>query len=108
MAGFFGADVEQLNQLGHELNHEAEQLDALTLRLTSRIASVAWHGPDAQKFTSEWHDRLAVSLRATAGALRDASGQAAANARQQVEASGGTGAGFLPVTPDGISFGGRA
>lgn len=93
MAGFFGADVEQLRLLGRELTQQAEMLESVVARLTSRIGSVEWHGPDAQKFKAEWHDQLAVRLRATAGSLRDASGHVEGNAGQQEQASQGPGAG---------------
>lgn len=99
MAGFFGADVEQLQLLGRELTQQAEELDSITSRLTSRITSVDWRGPDAQRFMSDWHDRLAVSLRSTAGALRDVSSRALESARQQEDASGAGGAGPLPGMP---------
>lgn len=93
MAGFFGADIEHLRLLGRELGHQAEQLDAITSRLTTRVTSVEWRGLDARKFIDEWNARLSVSLRATANVLRDEAGRVEANAQQQEQASGGSGAG---------------
>lgn len=91
MAGFVGADVEQLRLLGRELGQQAGQLEAIVSRLSTRVTSVEWRGPDARKFIDEWNARLSVSLRATANSLRDESGRVEANARQQEQASAGSG-----------------
>lgn len=108
MAGFFGADVEQLHLLERVLSQQAEQLEAVVSRLSARITSVEWRGPDAQKFKTEWQDHLSGNLRASANRLRDASGQVAGNARQQEEASGRLGGAAPPtaaMSPFPAAFG---
>lgn len=89
MADFSGADVEQLRGLSQDFSHHAADLEALTARLGSRISSVAWTGPDAQRFRAEWHDRLLRELKGVINGLRDASHQTLSNARQQEETSRG-------------------
>ena len=91
MSGFFGADVEQLRQLGRDLTAQAEQLDATVARLNSKVLSVPWHGPDAAQFRSDWSQRLSVSVKSAAEVLRVASTKALANAVQQEQASSALG-----------------
>lgn len=89
MAGsFFGADVDQLRQLSRSLAQNAEQIQAITSRLSPRVDSTRWHGPDADRFRGEWNEHLVAGLNAAARALGDASGLAEGNARQQEQASG--------------------
>jgi len=105
MAGsFFGADVDQLRQLSRSLAQNAEQIQAITTRLSPRIDSTGWRGPDADRFRGGWNEELAPSLRAATRALEDASGLAETNARQQEQASGG-GSG---LGGSGIAGGGAA
>lgn len=99
MSGFFGADVEQLRQLGRDLTTQAEQLDATVARLNSKVLSVPWQGPDAERFRSDWSQRLSVSVKSVADILRDASSKSLANAVQQEQASGVSGA------PSGLANG---
>lgn len=96
MAGFIGADIEQLRALGNELTRQAEELESVISRLTSRITSVDWRGPDAQRFTSDWHDRLAGMLRSAATLFRDAAAKVMEDARQQESASGAGSSGPKP------------
>lgn len=97
MPGFFGADVEQLRQLGRDLTTQAEQLDATVARLNAKVSSVPWQGPDAERFRSDWSQRLSVSVKSVADILRDASSKSLANAVQQEQASG------VPGAPSGFT-----
>lgn len=89
MAGFYGADVEQLQQLARDLDVRAEELNQITSRLTTKVASVAWKGPDAQRFTTDWNERLSVELRKVSTALVEISGHVRVNARDQESTSRG-------------------
>ena len=91
MTGFYGADVEQLRALGRDLQREADGLEAMLVRLTSRIEQVAWQGPDVQRFRAEWRDRHLPQARGVVAGLRDAGGAAGANAGQQEAVSSGGG-----------------
>lgn len=90
MATFYGADVEQLRQLGREFNQQADQLEAVLNRINARIDSSAWRGPDAEGFRSDWNGRLSPSIRSALRVLQDVSGQVLVNAQQQEQASGGS------------------
>lgn len=100
MANFYGADVEQLRMLSREFEHNATELEALVSRLGSRVSSVAWQGPDARKFSSDWNDRLSGSIRNVAQTLREASERAAGNARDQEATSGVSGSGGFTLPGD--------
>ncbi len=92
MAGFYGADVEQLRSLGGELSRQATALESIVSRLTPKVEQVSWTGPDAQRFLDDWHARLAVLLRKVAEELQGASQRALQNATAQEDASNGSGA----------------
>lgn len=91
MTGFVGADVKQLTELGRKLNQQAGELESISSRLSSRIAAVVWHGPDAQRFTSDWNQRLVSELGRVVIGLREASDLATRSAREQADVSGGWG-----------------
>jgi uncharacterized protein YukE len=88
MVNFFGADVEQLRRLGNEFGAQAQAIDSVVMRLSSRISSVAWRGPDARRFQSDWQDHLSPDLRKAASALIAASQSALRSAQEQEQASG--------------------
>ena len=106
MAGFFGADVEQLRQLATALTQRADEVLAVRARIDARIAALSWRGPDATRFVSDWNDRLSNDLLRAANGLSAAADAAIANARQQEEISGGAGGGGGAVpTPGGSGRG---
>lgn len=88
--GFFGADPEQLRQLGGALSGKGEELRTILARLDTQIENVSWRGPAAERFKAEWRSQHSVRARQAVGALDSAASQAQANARQQEEASSGT------------------
>ena len=116
MSNFFGADVDQLRELGRQLTEQADAVDGTVARLSARISGVAWHGPDAQRFTSNWNDRLAVDLRRVSEGLRASGSAAQLNAKDQHEtssgssagASGGSGGGVVAPVPAELPTDGEA
>lgn len=50
----WGADVQQLRQLGSKLQEGASQIETQKSNLTSLLNSTNWKGPDADKFREEW------------------------------------------------------
>jgi hypothetical protein len=88
MSGFVGADVEALRLLGAQLGSQAEELEGLTKRLTARVESAQWRGPDGDRFRSDWSGRYSAMIRSAAFAIRGASEAAKSNAAQQDSASG--------------------
>lgn len=106
MAGFYGADVDQLDQLAILLENESRALEHVLRRLDGRLQSVHWQGPDAEKSRGEWSSvvfpqglRAAESLSVAASVVRK-------NASDQRVASGGATmpglATFWPVPVPGL------
>ncbi len=91
MSGFYGADVEQLRALGRELAVHADLVRSISARLTSRVETVAWLGPDAQRFRAEWASRLSTDLKRVASELTAAADKANKNATEQEVISSGSG-----------------
>lgn len=100
MSNLYGADVDQLRQLSRELAQQAEQLGSAASRVSGRVENMAWRGPDADGFRSDWKGQHAATIRAAQQQLQDASAQALANAKAQEEASGASSGGTsLPFGP---------
>lgn len=87
MSAFFGADVDALRALGAQFISQADDLDGLASRLTSRVGTAPWRGPDAERFRSDWNQRHSSAIRNAAIALRNAADSARTNASQQDSAS---------------------
>ncbi len=66
--GIIGADVEQLHQLGDQLQMKPADIEALIIDVTSALANTAWQGPARDRFESEWHS----SFRPALGRLKEA------------------------------------
>ena len=88
MSGFVGADVEALRLLGTQLGSQAGELEGLIKRLTTRVESAQWRGPDGDRFRSDWSGRYSAMIRSAAFAIRGASEAAKSNAAQQDSVSG--------------------
>ena len=89
MAGVWGLDVEQVRELGNNLDREAESIDAILSKLTNVLSSTQWTGPDADQFRNDWQSVHSSALRRVAGALRDTAQAAKANANAQEQVSRG-------------------
>lgn len=83
----FGQDVEQVRQLGTQLNTKAGDIESVISQLTSAVNSVQWMGPDAERFKSEWQGQHVPRLRQVVSALQQASTDANRNANEQQQAS---------------------
>lgn len=83
----WGADVQQLRQLGSKLQEGASQIETQKSNLTSLLNSTNWKGPDADKFREEWSGTHTTQLTKVAEALKEASTRAKRNADQQDQAS---------------------
>lgn len=104
MAGFYGADVEQLRVLSRELQIQADLLVAASGRLHGRVSEMSWRGPAGERFRSDWSESLAPSIRIAADALAGASLAVARNAEDQAIASGGSPSSTSP-TAESFSHG---
>jgi hypothetical protein len=85
----WGADVEQLRQLGSKLQAGASEIETQKSNLTKVLSATDWKGPDADKFRQEWSGQHTTMLTKVAEALKEAGGQAKRNAEQQSQASQG-------------------
>jgi hypothetical protein len=83
----WGADVEQLRQLGGKLEHGASEIESQRNKLTNFLDQVDWRGPDADKFKDQWRGEHTSKLKQISEALRDAGNRAKQNADQQTQAS---------------------
>lgn len=97
MAGFYGADVEQLDTLAVALEREGRALEDLLRRLDSRLQSVPWKGPDAERSRSEWTSSLFPRCLQAADGLVSAASVVRRNASDQRDTSGGASS-FRPST----------
>lgn len=83
----FGQDIEQVRQLGTQLNSKASDIEGVISQLTSAVNSVQWMGPDAERFKSDWQGQHVPQLRQVVSALQKASQDASRNASEQQQAS---------------------
>lgn len=83
----WGADVDQLRELGNKLEHGASEIDSQRNRLNTALENTHWEGPDADRFKEQWRGEHTSKLKQISEALRDASNRAKQNADQQTQAS---------------------
>jgi hypothetical protein len=83
----WGADVEQLRQLGSKLQNGANEIESQRNTLTSFLDQVDWRGPDADKFKEQWRGEHTTRLNQVAEALKEAGNRAKQNADQQSQTS---------------------
>lgn len=89
MAGFQGADTEQLRQFGTLVDGRSEQIDELAAQLEAMIASVPWVGADADSFRADWSSRARPLLDRCGDQLRQRADELSDHAEEQDAASDG-------------------
>jgi Proteins of 100 residues with WXG len=89
LMAIWGADVEQLRQLGKNLQQGADVIESQRNSLTALLDNTQWMGPDADKFKEQWRGEHTNKLNQVADALREAGNRAKQNAEQQFQASHG-------------------
>ncbi|GAA3285387.1 hypothetical protein Dvina_31100 [Dactylosporangium vinaceum] len=88
MAVMWGADADELDDLGRRMTQAADLLDAVRHEVSAALGRAAWDGDDAADFHGQWNHRLAGLLQTTTNATRDASTRLHRNAAEQRRASG--------------------
>lgn len=83
----YGQDIEQVKQLAAQLNSKAGDIQNVISQLTSKVNSVEWRGPDAERFKSDWQGQHVPQLKQIVTALQTASQKASKNASEQQQAS---------------------
>ncbi|HEY8701981.1 MAG TPA: hypothetical protein VIM08_13655 [Arthrobacter sp.] len=85
----WGADVQQLKDLGSKLQAGASEIENQKSALNKALHSTDWKGPDADKFRTDWDSNHMTQLSRVADALKEASQKAKQNADQQDQTSRG-------------------
>ena len=63
MAGnLYGADPEQLAQLGTTLRNQIEAINGVISVVTNALGGTTWSGPARQQFESEWTGSFRTAL----------------------------------------------
>ena len=83
----WGADVQQLKDLGSKLQAGASEIETQKSNLNKALHGTDWKGPDAERFRSEWDSNHMTQLSKVADALKEAGQKAKQNADQQDQAS---------------------
>ena len=68
----YGADPEQLAQLGRTLTQQIDVVTQTMSTVDSTLAATVWHGPARQRFEQEWNQ----SFRRALARLNEAFGAA--------------------------------
>ncbi len=68
----YGADPEQLAQLGRTLTQQIDVITQTMSTVDSTLAATVWHGPARQRFEQEWNQ----SFRQALARLKEAFGAA--------------------------------
>lgn len=92
--GFVGADVQQLKDLAAQLKTAGAGFGTIEGRLSALVSGAAWRGPDAGRFSSDWHSIHRPSLRTASELLRSRALDLAKQASEQEAASAASGAGI--------------
>ena len=83
----WGADVQQLRDLGKQLQSGATDIETQKSKLNQLLNTTDWKGPDADKFRGEWDSNHMTQLTRVAEALKEAGQKAGKNADQQDQTS---------------------
>ena len=58
----YGADPEQLAQLGRTLTQQIDVVTQTMSTVDSTLAATVWHGPARQRFEQEWNQSFRQAL----------------------------------------------
>ena len=83
----WGADVQELRELGNKLQQGSQEISRTKSQLTSQVNSVDWKGPDAEAFKNDWSGEHTAALTKVIQALEEAGRKAKANANAQESTS---------------------
>lgn len=102
MGQMVGADTDQLDALGAEMDRQAERLDQIRGEVGAVLGRSTWEGVDAEDFRCLWENRLSGLLLGVSEVMRDRAVVLRGNAEQQRSASEAAGghAGGGAAQPD--------
>lgn len=87
MSNMYGADVVQLRNLAARFEQVAGQLDTARSGVGHLVQANPWHGPEADRFRSQWAGSHSARLAGAARTLRDGASVLRANADAQERTS---------------------
>jgi uncharacterized protein YukE len=61
-AGMYGADPEQLDSLGQQLQAQNEAIAGIRGVVLSALGGTTWQGPAREKFGTQWNDQFNPAL----------------------------------------------
>jgi uncharacterized protein YukE len=70
----YGANPEQLEQLGSTLKAQIQAIDAVVSSVTSTLANTTWTGPARDRFQSDWDGSFRSALAQLNSAFEAAGG----------------------------------
>ena len=87
---FEGMDADQVEQYGHQLLAESNNVESLIHSITSQVSTlvVSWLGPDSDQFHQEWSNSYLRQMQGAQKALHDLGSAALSNAHEQRAISG--------------------
>ena len=62
MSGLIGGDVDQLHQLGEDLELKRANIDEIISAVRSALANTVWQGPAHDRFENDWHSSFEPAL----------------------------------------------
>jgi hypothetical protein len=63
MSGMYGADPDQLQQLGATMRRQIAVIDGVLTAVGQALSGTTWTGPARDRFESEWHGSFTGALR---------------------------------------------
>ncbi len=87
MSSFIGADPTELDALAQRFVVSSQSLQNVRVGITRTLLAAQWHGPEADRFRSDWSNQWAPSIARAASSLDACSSYLRAKAAQQVKAS---------------------
>lgn len=70
--GFVGGDTSAMRRMAHGMNQAGSRLSVLERRLSSRVGSAVWVGPDATAFRGRWAGEHSATMRSASSGLEGA------------------------------------
>ena len=62
MSGLIGGDVDQLHQLGNDLELKQGNIDEIISAVRGALANTVWQGPARDRFENDWHSSFEPAL----------------------------------------------
>lgn len=87
MAISHGMNIQEVKNLGHRLQQQAQHLQDLVRQLEGQINGTTWVGPDATTFKNQWWPEHRQHLSQAAEGLRGFGQSALNNASAQEQVS---------------------